>query len=86
MPTLRPAYGRDFNSAEEARADFAAGRDFILSDPRSPWDGKPCSIRDFPPLTPITLRYGRLRRATAFTIPAPAADATTATVPGDSHA
>lgn len=30
--TLTPAYGRDYNSAKAAIADFEAGKDFIAND------------------------------------------------------
>lgn len=41
-----PAYGRDYTSSVKAKADWLAGKDFILRDFRSPWDGKPINIED----------------------------------------
>jgi len=46
MVTVTPAYGRDYKSAKAAKADWQQGKDFILQDITSPWDGKPCNIRD----------------------------------------
>lgn len=37
--TLLPAYGRRYKSAKEVKTDFDAGKDFILSDFSSPYDG-----------------------------------------------
>lgn len=37
---LTPAYGRDYKSAEAARRDFDADKDFVLNDPTSKWFGK----------------------------------------------
>ena len=39
--TLLPAYGRDYKSKKAAQADFDAGKDFIIADISSPWNGKP---------------------------------------------
>jgi hypothetical protein len=38
--TVLPAYGRDYKTAEAARKDWAAGKDFIISDFFNPYDGK----------------------------------------------
>ncbi len=43
-----PAYGRDYKTAKEAAAAWKSGKDFILADVSSPWNGKYCSCRDFP--------------------------------------
>ena len=69
MPTLTPAYGRDYRSAKAVTDDFLAGKDFILHDLQSRWDGKPCSIRDLTPGTQVELRYAKLRRVTLVTVP-----------------
>jgi len=45
-PTVTPAYGRDYKSAKAAKADWEAGKDFILQDISSPWDGKPINKED----------------------------------------
>ena len=63
MSTLTPAYGREYKSAKEAKADYFAGKDFILNDVSSPYNGKYCSCRDFVGQQ-ITLRYHLLSRIT----------------------
>jgi len=57
-----PAYGRDYKSAKSAKADWKAGKDFIINDFFSPYDGKPCSIRDTK--DQVMIRYDRLRKVT----------------------
>ena len=67
--TVTPAYGRDYKSAKEAKADFADGKDFILQDIMSPWDGKPCSVRDLgEPYTHVTIRFGKMRNVTVVAL------------------
>ena len=44
--TLVPAYGRDYRSRAAVLADWRAGKDFIIYDARSRWDGKPTNIED----------------------------------------
>ena len=58
MMTLTPAYGRDYPSRAAALADWQAGKDFIIRDISSPYDGKPCSIRDM--TEAVKIRYKRL--------------------------
>jgi len=66
---LTPAYGRNYTSASEAVEAFQSGRhDFILNDPSSRWNGKPCSSRDFPPGTQVIIRYHNLRRVVNTTV------------------
>lgn len=65
--TLVPAYGRDYKSAKAARADFAAGKDFLIADISNRWDGKPCSIRDLVP-GQIKIRYAKLTKLTVYQI------------------
>jgi hypothetical protein len=62
MITLTP-YLTDYKSAPDAISAWRAGHDFTLNDVRSPWHGKPCSIRDFPDQQ-IRIRYASLRRVT----------------------
>lgn len=64
--TLTPAYGRDYKSASDAQTDFNAGLDFIFHDVTSPYDGKPCSIRDFPDGTDIKIRFNSMRSLVVF--------------------
>lgn len=60
---LTPAYGRDYKSREAAKEAFLQGKDFIYNSPGSRWDGKPCSIRDFPAdkYPQVKIRYNGLR-------------------------
>jgi hypothetical protein len=44
--TVTPAYGRDYKNKAQAVADWEAGKDFILQDISSPWDGKPINKED----------------------------------------
>ncbi len=67
--TLIPAYGRDYRSAKDAKADFLAGKDFIIADITDRYDGKPCSVRDFDAGTGITLRFKRLADLTVLKVP-----------------
>jgi len=62
--TVSPAYGRDYKSAKDAQEAWASGLDFILHDLTSSWDGKPCSVRDFPPDTHVNIRYHNLTQIT----------------------
>jgi len=61
--TLTPAYGRDYTSKAKAEADFRAGKDFIIQDMSSPWDGKPANIRDLSGagVATVNIRYKKLR-------------------------
>jgi hypothetical protein len=60
--TLTPAYGRDYRTKRDALSDFAAGKDFILADYSSPWDGKPVSRQDLPAGSTVNLRFDKLRK------------------------
>jgi len=56
---VTPAYGRDYTSSEAASAAWAAGKDFILRDPTSRWDGKPINNEDAESagITLVNIRY-----------------------------
>jgi len=56
MKTLIPAYGLDYKSAGRVREAYHQGKDFILCDISSPYDGKYCSCRDFP-REKVLIRY-----------------------------
>ena len=61
-----PAYGRDYKTGKEAKADFLAGKDFILS---SMVQGYPlCSIRDFSKGLTIILRYKKQTQTAAIKV------------------
>ena len=68
MTTLTPAYGRDYTSKKAAIKDFREGKDFILNDIMSRWDGKPCSIRDLKKGDSVKIRYGKLRKVMVVTV------------------
>ncbi len=65
--TLTPAYGRDYKFKAAAVKDWANGKDFIINDITSQWDGKPTSIRDWPPEDVVYLRYYKLRKVARVT-------------------
>ena len=57
---VTPAYGRDYKSKAEVVAAWEAGKDFILQDMSSPYDGKPINKQDaagIPGLRAVNLRY-----------------------------
>ena len=43
---LVPAYGRDYHNAEDVIAAYKAGKDFLIQDISSRWDGKPANMED----------------------------------------
>lgn len=59
-----PAYGRDYKSAKAAKADWQAGKDFIISDISHPYDMMPASIRDLKEEPYVFIRYDKLRKVT----------------------
>jgi hypothetical protein len=63
--TLIPAYGCDYKSAKEVKADWKSGKDFIIACVVHPYDGKPMSIRDAQPSDSYMLRFNRLTKITA---------------------
>ena len=61
--TVIPAYGRDYKSANAALKDWNDGKDFIIQDISDPYDGKPCSCRDFAgKARHIMIRYSKLTK------------------------
>lgn len=67
MLILSPAYGRDYKSIAEAKADFLSGKDFVVHGPllRATYLSK----RDLPrnKSTQIEMRFSRLRKVGMFT-------------------
>ena len=62
--TLTPAYGRDYKSKAAVMADFNTGKDFILADITSRYDGLPCnkaSLLVNPSVKSVNIRYNGLR-------------------------
>jgi hypothetical protein len=43
---ITPAYGRKLMNPFEAKTAFNQQKDFILRDPTSRWNNKPCNKRD----------------------------------------
>ncbi len=60
--TLTPAYGRDYLSAKAAKADWEAGKDFIVADMMDPYCGKAINKEDAKAAgyKTVNIRYKRL--------------------------
>lgn len=58
---VSPAYGRDYRSAQAAKDDFLAGKDFILES--LGYGGRYCSARDFAKGVKVEVRYKKLQSA-----------------------
>jgi hypothetical protein len=65
MTTVTPAYGRDYKSKAAAFKDWEDGKDFILNDFSSRWNGKPCNCKDI--RGPVMIRYDRMRKVAQYT-------------------
>ena len=61
--TVVPAYGRDYTTAKDAKADWKDGKDFIIANAFHRYDGKPMSNRDTTGET-IMIRFNRLTKVT----------------------
>jgi len=66
--TVSPAYGRDYKSAKDARADWDSGKDFYAQGLTfqgylSSHDSEALKKDGF---TGIMIRYGNLRKGTLF--------------------
>jgi hypothetical protein len=60
--TVTPAYGRDYKSAKAAQAAWNSGKDFIIQDITSRWDGKPINQHDAAAAgLKIMVRYNNLK-------------------------
>ena len=64
---LSPAYGRDYKSAKEVKADLIKGRDFRIESV-GPNAGRYCSLRDFPVGQVLNVRYRSLRQVLVITV------------------
>jgi hypothetical protein len=62
--TLVPAYGRDYKSGKDVKADFAAGKDFTIADYFSPDDGRVTNREDLlrAKVRSVNIRYARLTK------------------------
>ena len=59
--TVSPAYGRDYKNAKAVKADWFAGKDFIIQQIGHPYDQKPMGIGEVSGET-IIIRYNRLTK------------------------
>mgnify|MGYP003977255775 FL=1 len=61
--TLVPAYGRDYKSKREVIEAWDAGKDFIIQDMSSRWDGKPINKSDAKSsgIQNVNIRYKGMR-------------------------
>lgn len=62
--TLVPAYGRDYTSKAKLLADWNAGKDFVIADMSSPYDGKPANKEDLTRAgyKNVNIRYKKMRQ------------------------
>ena len=68
MITLTPAYGRDYKSKAAVEADIKAGKDFILNEYGSTWDGKPVNLEQLRGCLKVNVRFGNLRKVAVVTV------------------
>lgn len=68
--TLIPNRGRDYVSAARVLEHLTEGRDFIVADVSSQWDGKPCNIQALKQAGVMLakVRYCNLRKVTLINI------------------
>ena len=64
IPTLLPAYGRDYKSKASILQDLNADKDFLLSDIRSALINKQQLISEG--IKSIVVRYNQHRKVTSF--------------------
>lgn len=59
-----PAYGRDYKSKKEVEKAWAEGKDFLIQDMYSPWDGSYINRADAIAggVRSVQVRYGNLRK------------------------
>lgn len=63
--TVVPAWGRDYKSKAAVQEAWDAGKDFIVQDMFSQWNGKPVNKEDaarYEPDAIFTVRYARLSK------------------------
>ncbi len=68
--TLIPNRGRDYPTAGRVLEHLKEGRDFIVADVSSVWDGKPCNILDLKRagIMHARVRFDRQRQVTTINI------------------
>jgi len=63
--TVVPAYGRDYTSKAKVLKDWDEGKDFLINDISSPYDGRYINKQDAgndESLRTINVRYSSLRK------------------------
>ncbi len=62
--TLTPAYGRDYKSKKAVIEDLLAGKDFVLYDLMSSYNGKVCNLDDLrkAEYTSVHVRYSAMTK------------------------
>jgi len=62
--TLIPAYGRDYKTVKAVKADWLAGKDFLIADMSDRYDGKPINLEDArnADIKRVGIRYARLMK------------------------
>ncbi len=67
--TLIPAYGREYKGKSAILADWNAGKDFIIADAFSRWDGKPANRESFEQAgeSVVNVRFAGLRKICVLT-------------------
>jgi len=79
IPTLTPAYGRDYKSKKACLKDFIEGKDFVYHT----WYRETyCSIKDFNSGEEVKLRYDKLTKAFIYKIDNPTKQES---LPNESH-
>jgi len=70
--TVVPAYGRDYRSKAAVQADWDAGKDFLIQDVSSPWDGKYISKDDAKDagIREVNVRFKRMRNVAVLRVAA----------------
>ena len=66
MITLTPAYGRDYKTAKAVKeAYLTQGKDFLIADITSRWDGKPVNQAQLGD-EQVKIRFANLRKVTVI--------------------
>jgi len=60
--TVSPAYGRDYTSQKAAKADWAAGKDFVIQSIETGAAGRMVSKSEAPASWKIMIRYARMTK------------------------
>lgn len=67
--TVTPAYGREYKGKKAILEDWNAGKDFLIADAFSCWDGKPANKESFESTgeTVVNVRFARLTKICVLT-------------------